>query len=123
LLKTRFLPRNAEDLCHLCENRQSLLRWSRAPGRLRSGERGRATEQGEGRERGAKRMQQSKKYKVCLWSGGKRVETWMSKTRPQQLEKGGGYRFTDRDGLVVEIMGTVSIEEGDWEYEELGPQI
>jgi hypothetical protein len=64
-----------------------------------------------------------KKYKVTLWSGGKAVVIWITPSRPTQGEGGQAYRFTDRDGNKVELSGTISIEEGHWEYEELGPQI
>jgi len=52
------------------------------------------------------------------------VETWITTKMPSQAPNGNGYRFhTDDTGLLVEVIGTVSIEEGDWEYEKLGPRL
>lgn len=65
----------------------------------------------------------SRKYKICLWSGGKMVENWLTEAKPEALPGGWGYRFQTRDDLSVEITGTTSIEEGHWEYEELCPRV
>ena len=63
------------------------------------------------------------KYKISLWSGGKIVESWLSPIAPEPLPNGGGYRFRNSNGLLVEIVGTISVEEGQWVYEELGPRV
>ena len=66
----------------------------------------------------------ARRFRVCLWSGGRVVETWITNKMPSPAPTGGGYRFhTDDTGLLVEVIGTISIEEGDWEYEKLGPRV
>ncbi len=66
----------------------------------------------------------SRKFRVCLWSGGRVAMTWITNKMPTPAEGGGGYRFHAEDsGLLVEVVGTVSIEEGDWEYEKLPPRL
>lgn len=64
-----------------------------------------------------------KKFKVSLYSGGKVVESWITDATPKQDPDSTAYRFRTRDGNMVEVCGTLSIEEGFWDYEEMGPQI
>jgi hypothetical protein len=69
-------------------------------------------------------MKVSKKFKISLWSGGRVVLSWITSHMPEPLASGSGYHFkTDDDHLQVEIMGTISIEEGNWEYEKVRPHL
>lgn len=53
-----------------------------------------------------------KYYIVTMWSGGEPGKKWKTMEKPQLLEKGTGFQFTDMNTkLTVEVVGDVSVEE------------
>ena len=55
----------------------------------------------------------AKTFRITLWSGGKASLVYYVKERPRAAE--GGIVFKTDDGNVVNMMGTVSVEEGEFE--------
>ncbi|MEK7794343.1 MAG: hypothetical protein AAB353_07425 [Candidatus Hydrogenedentota bacterium] len=54
----------------------------------------------------------SKAFRITLWSGGKPVSVHYIKEAPQMAE--GIVAYKTDDGNAVRLMGTISIEQGDF---------
>lgn len=59
-------------------------------------------------------------YVVTMWSGGRHAKQWKSKDKPEVLANGTGVRFRSADTrLMVEVIGSISVEEFESGREEL----
>lgn len=51
----------------------------------------------------------NKSYRIELFSGGKLIKYWDTKTLVNNSDKSDGYYFRDSDGNLIEISGDVVI--------------
>jgi len=63
-----------------------------------------------------------KQFRITLWSGGKPALVHYTKESPKMLD--GGVAFRTDDGNVIRVMGTISIEEGEFSEKRIsgGPR-
>ena len=59
-------------------------------------------------------------FLVTMWSGGRPAKKWQSYQRPEALPNGTGVRFKSAETkLMVEVIGSISVEEFESGKEEL----